>query len=109
MAFEARNLLVVLTDVAAEVEGAFNAWYDNVHLPEIVALPGVRLGRRFRVVEDHPAFPAAAVPKYLALYELEDADAVAGAAFASRRGWGEFRPSVSNNRAAVYEFLHGTN
>jgi hypothetical protein len=43
----------------------YNDWYDKVHLPEVVALPGFVSGRRLAPVDgDGP---------YVALYEL-DAD-----------------------------------
>lgn len=53
-------------------EDEFNRWYDEVHLPEITACPGVLSGRRFvRVGRQYPY-----APKYLALYELESPVAV---------------------------------
>jgi hypothetical protein len=44
----------------------YNRWYDEVHLPELVALDGFVSARRLRPVEgDGP---------YLALYEIEGDD-----------------------------------
>jgi hypothetical protein len=102
MAEKTEALLVVRTDVAPEHEAAFNEWYDEVHLPEIVGVPGVRSGRRYRIVEGDDVFPGKGVPAYLAVYELEDASAVHEAAFAERRGWGPFAGHVANNGAALY-------
>ena len=52
--------LIVYTDPADGREDEYNAWYDDVHLPEFTALPGVINGRRFKVaVEDYPEFRAA--------------------------------------------------
>jgi hypothetical protein len=55
--------LVVYTDPADGREDEYNAWYDDVHLPEFTALPGVINGRRFKVAGD-------AKPQYAAIYEL---------------------------------------
>jgi hypothetical protein len=44
----------------------YNSWYDEVHLPELVALDGIVSARRLRPVDgDGP---------YLALYEIEGDD-----------------------------------
>ncbi|HTQ19891.1 hypothetical protein [Mycobacterium sp.] len=44
----------------------YNTWYDEVHLPELVALDGIVSARRLRPVDgDGP---------YLALYEIEGDD-----------------------------------
>jgi hypothetical protein len=61
-----------------EDEAAFNAWYDDEHVPLRLALPGFRNGRRYRA-PDHPlpVTPVTGVqdssshPRYMALYDLE--------------------------------------
>lgn len=55
--------LIVYTSPAEGREEEYNAWYDDIHLPEFSALPGVLGGRRFKVA-------AAGKPQYAALYEL---------------------------------------
>jgi hypothetical protein len=55
--------LIVYTSPADGREDEYNAWYDDIHLPEFSALPGVINGRRFKVA-------GAAQPQYAALYEL---------------------------------------
>ena len=57
--------LIVHTSPADGREDEYNAWYDDIHLPEFSALPGVISGRRFRVVSPDPA----AKPVYAAIYE----------------------------------------
>jgi hypothetical protein len=65
--------LIVSSGPAEGREDEYNDWYDNIHLPEFVALPGVISGRRFKVVADGK-------PTYSAIYELaEDPDKVMGA------------------------------
>jgi hypothetical protein len=55
--------LIVYTSPADGREDEYNAWYDDVHLLEFCALPGVIAGRRFKVVGDGR-------PQYVAVYEL---------------------------------------
>jgi hypothetical protein len=60
----AKALMTAWTHVPPEREEEFNAWYDSEHLPEIVALPGFLLGRRYAC--------EGAKPKYLAWYDAAD-------------------------------------
>jgi hypothetical protein len=59
---EAGGLLLVGMTTSAEVETAFNAWYDTEHVPVLARVPGVLCARRFRT--------NAGNPKYIALYHL---------------------------------------
>jgi hypothetical protein len=56
------GLLLVGMTPALGVETAFNAWYDNEHVPALARVPGVLSARRFR--------NAGGTPKYVALYHL---------------------------------------
>ena len=58
--------LIVYTSPADGREDEYNAWYDDIHLPEFSALPGVINGRRFKVASSD----AAVKPVYAAVYEL---------------------------------------
>jgi hypothetical protein len=58
-----RYTLIVYTSPAEGREDDYNAWYDQVHLPEFTALPGVVSGRRYQVDQDGK-------PQYAAVYEL---------------------------------------
>ncbi len=51
----------------------FNAWYNTEHIPQITSLPGFINGRRYIALEE--------IPKYLALYELQEETITAGSAF----------------------------
>jgi hypothetical protein len=55
--------LIVYTSPVDGKEDEYNAWYDDIHLPEFSALPGVINGRRFQVARDGK-------PQYAAIYEL---------------------------------------
>jgi len=63
-----KALLVVFMDPKAEVEGKLNKWYNQSHVPERVAVPGILSARRFELVDGEGAY------KYLAIYELENAE-----------------------------------
>jgi len=62
-----RGLLLTMTEPPAAMEEEFNAWYDDEHLAERLAVPGFRSARRW--VADVP--PGGG--KYLATYELDSA------------------------------------
>jgi hypothetical protein len=68
---------IVLSNPVAGREDDFNDWYDQHHLREILAIPGIRSARRFyqsepcgRLGADHPY-------RYLAVYEIETDDIAA--------------------------------
>lgn len=62
-------ILIVWTDIPAEIEDDFNSWYDREHLPDRVGrLPGFLRGRRY--VNSVPA----GAPKYLTYYDLSGAE-----------------------------------
>jgi len=52
-----------------ELTGEFHRWYETDHIPARMALPGFLGARRYRALDGEPA--------YLAVYELDDLDALA--------------------------------
>jgi hypothetical protein len=69
-----KYIMVVQTQPAAGREEEYNAWYDNEHLADVCAIPGVTAGRRFQ------ALPLSQGPEglpYLAIYEVEADDPAA--------------------------------
>lgn len=74
-----RGLLAIWTDVDPAAEADFNAWYDDEHLAERVAVPGFLNGRRF------VALGADSRPKYFAWYETETPDVLGSAAYGERQ------------------------
>lgn len=65
----ARYKLVVLTNPMSEEQDAeFNDWYDNIHLDDVVAVPGFISAQRFRL-KNGLGFEH--THRYLALYEVE--------------------------------------
>lgn len=55
----------------------FNAWYDNVHLPEVLGVDGFVAATRYRLSDAQlvPGDPAA--HRYLAVYEIDSDDLAA--------------------------------
>jgi hypothetical protein len=63
-------------------EDEFNTWYDTVHLPEVLATPGMRTAQRFKIRETdithHSEMPKPA-HRYLLVYEMTgDVDEIMG-------------------------------
>lgn len=63
---------LVLTNAADSQDEAFNAWYDNTHIPDVLRVPGFVAAQRFKLADTTP--PQAFGHRYLALYELETDD-----------------------------------
>lgn len=57
--------LFIWNDIASGMEHAFRTWHDQEHIPERMRVPGFLSGRRF--------FAAGATPRWLTLYEAQDA------------------------------------
>ena len=62
-----RGLLMVFVDVPENVEDEFNRWYNEEHIAERLAIPGVLNAARYQAVRGGP--------KYLACYELDEPEA----------------------------------
>ena len=68
--------VIVWNDVADEGRERFYQWHDNEHIPERLALPGFRRGRRF-------AKPGHS-PEWLTLYEADDLTVVTSPEYLAR-------------------------
>jgi hypothetical protein len=73
-----RGLLLTITEPPPAMEEEFNAWYDEEHLAERLAIPGFRSAQRW----------VAGVPpgggKYLATYELDSPAVLSSAPYLRR-------------------------
>lgn len=79
-----RQLMLALSRPAEGQEAAFNAWYDDIHVPEVTAIPGIPAGQRYRLAMPF-LDPLARGRDYLALYDVEAPDLPALAAEVGRR------------------------
>jgi hypothetical protein len=65
-------LIALSAPISRADDDAFNCWYDKVHLPEVVSLPGVVSARRYRTAAVKPLDGiAGATHPYVAIYEPE--------------------------------------
>jgi hypothetical protein len=93
----AGGLLLVGMTPALAVETAFNAWYDNEHVPALARVPGVLSARRFRTADGSP--------KYMASYHLTSPAVVDGAEWKQASGSTpmpeHIRPQISDRLRLV--------
>lgn len=68
----ARHNLVVFTNAVPGRTDEFNAWYDEVHLRDVLGIDGFIAAQRFRLAE--PQLVDDRTFEYLAIYEIEADD-----------------------------------
>lgn len=81
----ARYKLIAFSNPVDGREDDFNQWYENQHLPDVVAVPGFVSGERFACVGEGPH-------KYMAIYEIETDDLPAVLAEFGKRPGTELMP-----------------
>lgn len=68
-----KALLIVRSDVVPAREADYNQWYNEVHLRDMLNVPGIISARRYVSLLDEP--------KYAAVYELESEDVLQSEAY----------------------------
>ncbi|MFT4234286.1 MAG: hypothetical protein QM607_04700 [Microbacterium sp.] len=63
-----REILLALVNSTEGQDAEFNDWYSNVHIPEVVALPGFVSAQRYAVSADGET---AAGFRYATVYEID--------------------------------------
>lgn len=70
------DALVVWTNPVPGRDAEYNAWYNDIHLPEVLAVPGYVAATRYELSPEPRRMPGVEeyVPaqRYLAIYELEE-------------------------------------
>ena len=99
-------LLIVTAEVDPSVEAEWNRWYDEVHLPDALACPGVLSGRRYvsagQIAEsDRGQSRRTSTKLYTTVYELDSPAAVQTKEFTTMRGWSKFSPNVRSQTRVV--------
>lgn len=91
---------VVFTKPVAGKEDEYNEWYDNQHLPDVLAVPGFKSARRFAGEVD-------GARQYLALYNMQadNPDAVL-ADLTSRAGTDRMPMSPALDEASISAVLY---
>lgn len=86
-------------------EAAFNDWYNNVHLPELLALPGFLNGWRLQVTDEGPAVGEPG-QTYIAVYEIEHPSVFEQEHFKRKPAWdGLWEPYIKNWSRTFYKVL----
>jgi hypothetical protein len=99
-------LFIVTVEVDAAIEADWNRWYDEVHLPDALACPGVLRGRRYRSAGDGTEIArgegrSLSQRTYVTVYELSGPEALRTPEFQAMRGWHQFTPGVTS-RSQVF-------
>lgn len=68
----ARHTMLVLLNAKEGCDEEFNRWYEDVHLSDILAVPGFVSARRFEAAEAQ--MTGAPRHRYMTLYEIETDD-----------------------------------
>ena len=102
-------LLIVTARIDPDREAEWNRWYNEVHLPESLACPGVLAGRRYlasgpAATSDHGGRAEDAARTYVAVYELAGPEALETPEFAAMRGWYQFADGIVS-RTQVFQAL----
>ena len=115
MPLSAKYVFMVSMDVAPEKEALFNEVYDEEHIPNLLAVPGVLGVSRARSqpfgvsIGGERKEMAAASPAYTAIYELASPDVLVSEAWAQAveagRWPGEVRPFTSNRRHVLAKVI----
>jgi hypothetical protein len=90
----AQGLLLVMTDIPADIENEFNRWYNEEHMRDMLAFPGVLSARRYRIVEGKPT--------YLAMYDLQDPSVVERPEYQYVSGWSPLAHPLSVSMSNRY-------
>jgi hypothetical protein len=96
------NLFLVLSNPVEGRETEFEKWYEEVHLDDVLAVPGVISAQRFHLAPgpDETLMPPPA-HRYLAVYELDTTPAEVLGSFLERVGSGQMILSESLDLAGV--------
>ena len=88
-------VLVVHSDVDPAHDEAFNRWYNEQHVPDLIGQPGFVRARRYVCVEGDQL-------KYLAIYEFEREENRKTPEYAKVRGTGPITPHVRGLSVGVF-------
>ena len=109
MAQGAKYLLIVQAEIEPAKESDWNKWYDEEHLPDALACPGVLSGHRYvshgeaRLTKDGEKTRTAS-KAYISIYELSGPEALETPEFIDMAGWYQFTDHITA-RTQVYEKL----
>ena len=89
--------LVVMSNPVDGKEEEYNRWYDDVHVPELLTVPGIEAAQRFKLKTGAETW------NYLCIYEIGTSDPEAVLAdMRGRMAAGEFERSDSIDMSTGY-------
>jgi len=98
----ARHVLLVMTNCAEGEDAEFNRWYDEVHLPEVLSVPGFVGATRYRIDDVQMPWEPPGTHRYLAIYEIDADEPQAALDEFNRRARDfQFSPTLIQGRGAV--------
>lgn len=75
-----RFIQIVFSNPAEGKDDEFNDWYDNVHIPDLLAIPGMLSAQRYKLHDAEIYRMEGGMPpehRYCLIYEMEgDVDAI---------------------------------
>ncbi len=103
-----RHVLIVMSDPVEGREDEYNDWYDNIHLGEVLQVPGFVAAQRFIAAAPMPGRDGPPL-RYLSIYEIEadDAGAPIAALVAAAKGM-DISSAINATTTVAYAFTeHG--
>lgn len=76
MSLSGTGVIAIWHDVQADFRRDFLEWHNREHMPERLAIPGFRRGRRYRAIDGGP--------EYFNLYETDDPAVLSSPAYLAR-------------------------
>jgi hypothetical protein len=89
---------LVFSNAREGKDDEYNAWYDSVHLPDVLSLSGVKSGERYRVQQVGDELPE---HRYLAVYDLDGDPGTVLKELRERSASGQFALSDSLDLSTV--------
>ena len=116
MPFNAPYAFMVSMDVETDKEELFNEVYDEEHIPALLKVPGVIAVSRLKteagtlsLAGEEVAITGEGLPRYIAIYEIENPGVLNGPAWAEAveegRWAGQVRPYTSNRSHVLRKLL----
>ena len=76
---------------------AWNNWYDNTHVPELLSVPGFRTATRYRQLQQDN--------HYLAGYEIDHPNVFEEDRYRDVTGWASWEPDIASWNRVVLEVV----
>lgn len=96
-------IYIAMIDIPADIEGEFNRIYDEKHIPDLLKVPGVRSAVRYKL----SGSDSDEIPRYLAVYEVDDPKVPNGPAWRAASDEAEWvtkiRPRMIKRRHGLFE------